>query len=220
MLKVHWPSALNTNRWKPGIKMLKVHATKKNWQPGPLPLTAWPSALNTNRCKPGIEMLKVHTMEKNRPSSRIKPRTTGSLGRWCGCWSYTQSSCFTVLPCLYEWIALCAGEGLSTPMYPSLPSLAFCPKHKPLEARHGNAESPLWRKTVPHQGSNPGPRALWVGAGPTAPRAIAPLLLALYSILLLYCLTLLVWVYCIVCWGRVNDPHVPGTYTKNCASVK
>ena len=73
--------------------------------------TAWPSVLNTNRWKPGIEMLKIHTMEKNWPFSRIEPRATGSLGRWCGapsfhcCWPYTQSSRFTVLPCLYECIA-------------------------------------------------------------------------------------------------------------------
>ena len=112
-------------------------------------------------------------MEKNCPSSGIGPRATSSLGGCFGapsfqhswlllhcCWPYTQSSHFTVLPSLYECITLCAGEGLRTPMSLSLPSLAFCPKHKPLEARHGNAEISLWRKTVPCQGLSPEPPAL------------------------------------------------------------
>ena len=101
---------------------------------------AWPSAPSTNCWKPDIEMLEV-LYGKNRPLSVIESRTTGSLGGCCGapsfqhpglllhcCWPYAQSSHFTVLPCLYDCIALCAGEGLMTPMSPTLPSLAFCPK--------------------------------------------------------------------------------------------
>ena len=134
---------------------------------------AWPSAPSTNRWKPDMEILKVPYGEKLSPVRYWAQGHRLSFGApsfqhpglllHC-CWPYTQSSHFTALPSLYECITLCAGEGLRTPMSLSLPSLAFCPKHKPLEARHGNAESPLWRKTVSRQGSNPGPPALWVGA--------------------------------------------------------
>ena len=111
-------------------------------------------------------------MEKNRPSSRIKPRIAGSLGGCCGAWIKPRTTS-SLGGCCGAWsfqppglLLHCCWPMLSssTFMSPSLPSLAFCPKHKLLEARHVNTESPLWRKTVPRQGLGPGPPALWADA--------------------------------------------------------
>ena len=108
----------------------------------------------------------------------------GPLALWVGTVGLLHSS-------TWGYCSIVVGLMLSPSafMSPSLPSLAFCPKHKPLEARHGNTESPLWRKTVPRQGLSPGPPALLWSSVIPAPRVITPLLLALYSVLPLYCLT-------------------------------
>ena len=119
----------------------------------------------------------------------------------------------------------------------SLHSLALCPKHKPLEAWHWSVESPHYGEKPTFvkdwAESHREPLALWAGAVGLLHSSTQgycsivvglmlnppPLLsyLACMSVLhcvlgkgyQLYCLSLLVWVYWIVCLGRVNDLHVP-----------
>ena len=141
---------------------------------------------NTNHWKPDIELLKVHYGEKSPlieralqrkfPLIRIRSRNPWVSGQvlWDSIipapmviislllFIVTQYSLFTVSYLVWVWCM----EGYGS----HIPIDGSWPKHKTLEAWHWNAESALWRKIAPHQGSIQGPPGLWAGAvGPVIP---------------------------------------------------
>ena len=169
---------LNTNRWKPDSKILKVHYGEESWL---VKDQAWNSLL-PRRGAVGLHHSSTWGYSPNVVGLIFNPHNV----LYCFIWVY----------CMMYW------EGLTAPISQSLPSLAFLntnrwkSDNKTLKVHY---EEESW--FVKDQARNsllPRRRAVRLHHSST---------LIVNPHDALYCL---VWMYCMMCWGRVKGPHVLG----------